>query len=355
MSVQADKTITDTINKTKFCIGPMSKNVVDAIIEYCNDNRMPFIFIPSRRQIEYDGGYVNNWTTEQFTKYVTSRSLLPDNILIERDHGGCGQGKCDDDGVQSLIEDCKFFNIIHIDPWVKCKSIDDGISKTIEYIELCHSLNPSLYYEIGTEERIRYMSIDDIKSMMRRLKERLSPQLFDRIVYVVIQCGTHLHSNTNIGTFDEQRLKDMLQVCKDYGKLSKEHNGDYIPIDTMKKKFEMGVDCINIAPEYGQAETKVIVNILRSLPNKTFYDRFYDICYSSGKWKKWVDETFDPLNNDNKNILIEICGHYVLSTQEFADLLNDLYECHGITSQQISEQVKDQIKCMLQNLERAKC
>ena len=40
----------------------MSKNVVDAIIEFGGG----FGFIPSRRQVDYNGGYVNNWTTGEF-------------------------------------------------------------------------------------------------------------------------------------------------------------------------------------------------------------------------------------------------------------------------------------------------
>lgn len=48
----------------KYYIGPMSKNIVDAIIEFSNKTNHSVGLIPSRRQIEWDGGYVNNWTTE---------------------------------------------------------------------------------------------------------------------------------------------------------------------------------------------------------------------------------------------------------------------------------------------------
>ena len=53
----------------KYFIGPMSKNVVDAIIEFDGD----FGFIPSRRQVDYNGGYVNGWTTGEFATYVNVR------------------------------------------------------------------------------------------------------------------------------------------------------------------------------------------------------------------------------------------------------------------------------------------
>ena len=43
---------------------------VDAILEYCSETGNKIGLIPSRRQVEYDGGYVNNWTTETFSKYA---------------------------------------------------------------------------------------------------------------------------------------------------------------------------------------------------------------------------------------------------------------------------------------------
>ena len=50
----------------KFFIGPVTKNTIDTVIEYSNYYGTEFVFIPSRRQIEYNGGYVNNFTTKEF-------------------------------------------------------------------------------------------------------------------------------------------------------------------------------------------------------------------------------------------------------------------------------------------------
>jgi len=47
-------------------------------------------------------------------------------------------------------------------------------------------------------------------------------------------------------------------------------------------------------------------------------DEYYDICYESKRWEKWVDKDFDP--EDNKKELIKICGHYVLSDKKFLKL-----------------------------------
>ena len=84
----------------KYFIGPMSKNTTDVIIEYTKEYNTEIVLIPSRRQIESTGGYVNNWTTEEFSKYANT-------LLLQRDHSGPGQGQIDDFGYRSLLDDCK--------------------------------------------------------------------------------------------------------------------------------------------------------------------------------------------------------------------------------------------------------
>ena len=122
-------------SQIKFCIGPMSINIINAVIKFCNENNKNIILIPSRRQIEYYGGYVNNWKTKDFCKYIKQNTKL---IFLERDHGGPGQGLHDDDGYKSLEEDCKFFDIIHVDPWKKYPNYTDGFNKTLEIIKFCY-------------------------------------------------------------------------------------------------------------------------------------------------------------------------------------------------------------------------
>jgi hypothetical protein len=118
-----------------------------------------------------------------------------------------------------------------------------------------------------------------------------------------------LKGNTNTGNLDWNRLDDMLKVCKKYGVLAKEHNGDYLPVDLVRRKLRFGLDAINIAPEFGQVETQTYLN---EIGDSYLLDTFYEICYASGKWKKWLDAgTYD------KTEVINVCGHYVLSYSEF--------------------------------------
>lgn len=302
---------------SKLCFGPMSLNIVDEIIKYSETTKTPITFIPSRRQIEYDGGYVNNWTTEQFIKYVKSKSNL---IAIQRDHSGPGQGKSDDDGYTSLKHDCKYLDAIHIDPWKKYPKLEDGIKWTLDMINYCHNENPNLYYEVGTEEAIRRFEPEEINIMLEALKTNLDNAVFTKILFCVIQSGTSLKDGVNTGLYSSERLKKMISVVNKYNIKTKEHNGDYMPLDIMKNRFENNLDSINIAPELGVYETK---SILKSISDdKRTFELFYKLCYESGKWKKWVSTDFKP--EDNKHKLIELTGHYIYSNHKFNHLYNKL-------------------------------
>ena len=110
----------------------MSVNCVDAIIEVSQEISTPLLVIPSRRQIDNEengGGYVNNWTTEEFSNYLRSRDSK-NNIILCRDHGGPWQGNLEfkkklklSDAMasakRSFEQDIDAdFKIIHIDPSV---------------------------------------------------------------------------------------------------------------------------------------------------------------------------------------------------------------------------------------------
>lgn len=294
------------MEQIKYFIGPMTKNVTDAILEFSEETDNLIGFIPSRRQVEWDGGYVNNWTTQQFAEYVDGR--LP----IKRDHSGPGQGYTDDDGFKSLKEDCKYLDYIHIDPWKKYPNYEDGLEWTLKMIEFCYELNPNIQYEIGTEQAIREFNVDELDTLVSDINKRLPFQIFKKITHLVIQSGTSLKGNVNTGEYNSERLQGMVEVASKWGLISKEHNGDYIPTELIKEKMSAGLDSINIAPEFGLIET------ISYIESNIDIDKFWKICYDSNRWVKWVDDSFDPINQ--KEDLIKICGHYVLSHPDFISI-----------------------------------
>lgn len=317
----------------KYFIGPMTKNVVDAVKEFSIENDKNIGFIPSRRQVSYDGGYVNRWTTKEFKNYVG-------DYFITRDHGGPGQGLNDDDGYRSLEEDCKYYDMIHIDPWKKYPSYEDGLSWTIDMIKFSHERNSNILYEVGTEQSIRKFEAFELRQFLQDLTNHLPTVLFEKIKYCVIQSGTSLKENVNTGQYDKYKLIEMIKVARDFNLLSKEHNGDYLPPSLIKEKFNYGLDSINIAPEFGLLETEVILNeILHN--NLELFDNYWKICFESKKWVKWVDASFDP--HLEKEKLIRICGHYILSNEDFIQSIKS----------NLSSDIDNKVKLSVKNKLRA--
>jgi len=297
----------------KYFIGPMSKNVVDAVIEFNGD----FGFIPSRRQVDYNGGYVNDWSTGEFAKYVNGR------IPIQRDHGGIGQGYGQDDGMKSFMHDSQHFDIIHIDPWKHYQKFEDGLQQTIDYINFIYLIldNKKVKLEIGTEESIRRFETYELEKLLQSLETKLDSNMFENIEYAVVQSGVGLDlgKQTNTGTFNSDRLEEMVSICKKFGKKSKEHNGDYLSSKEYKDRFDLGLDSINIAPEFGQIETLCYLDEMGD-----DIEDYYQICYDSKRWEKWVDDNFIP--EENKKELIKICGHYVFSDKKFLEIKPNINE-----------------------------
>jgi len=314
---------------TKLFIGPMTKNVVDSIIEYCNTYDEKIGLIPSRRQIDYNGGYVG-WNTKDFINYVREKS---NNIIIERDHSGIGQGEIFDTGtISQHIDAYNNIDIIHVDPWKIYNKYDDGLAETIENIKYIYSYNNKCLFEIGTEEAIRKFEINEFEKLLNDLQKNLG-LLFENIKYAVVQSGTRLIETKNIGIQDLDKLKKMTNICKKYSILSKEHNGDYLTKKDIKLKFENGLDAINIAPEYGVLETKIIL----AHTDKKYINEIFDICYKSNTWVKWVDADFKPFENKIK--LIEICGHYVNKQIKNISKVSDETIKKGIVQKLIDDKI----------------
>ncbi len=317
----------------KYFLGPMSKNIVESVIEFNKEFDYQFGFIPSRRQVEYDGGYVNNWTTKEFREY-TSGSFLT------RDHAGPDQGLLSDDGYKSLSVDCKYFDMIHIDPWKRYSSFKEGLSSTVKMIKFCHGINDSILFEVGTEQSIRKFEANEVEDLLKGLKNSLSSSEYEKVSYCVIQSGTALKGNKNTGVYNREKLSDMISVVKKYGLLSKEHNGDYLSTNLIREKFSLGLDSINIAPELGQVETKTYLSLIGK-KRQDLLDKYFKICYNSGRWNKWVDKDFDPF--EKKEELINVCGHYVLSDEEFLISIKSNFD-------NVDNMVKNNIKKKLKDL-----
>ena len=295
-------------------VGPMSREIVDIAVEYTKEKRTLGL-IPSRRQIEHTGGYVNNWTTGDFSQYVKEKS---DSVYLVRDHGGPGQGSAHDDGLDSLKNDIENrFDMVHIDPWKTCSSVEEGVRKTEELIFYCMSLDDNVLFEVGTEESIFPYTSEDLDFILSSLQKSMGSE-FDRVKFGVIQSGVKISGTSNVGNFDPDRLEDMVKIAKKHGILSKEHNGDYLSREQIQKRASLGLDAINIAPEFGVTQTRLL------LEHGIRFDDALRTCKKVNKFSKWIPE--EHKSSPPERMIVEVSGHYCFTEEPFRSLLTSVRE-----------------------------
>lgn len=306
----------------KLYLGPVSKNVIDAAIEYAEEYDESLGLIASRRQIDWHGGYVG-FGTEDWAKYVRG---LSSRIILCRDHGGPGQGEKEDFGYDSFAIDAANLDLIHIDPF-KFYGWKEAKEKTAEYIKFCYKICPTIYFEIGTEQAIFEYGAEQLDELLNYLEADLTFWEWNRIKYAVIQSGTGLQDGKNIGEYSQDRLKEMLGVVREYGMRSKLHNGDFLSLELVERQFNLCLDAINVAPELGSIETEVLLNYM----DEEQQDLFFNLCFKSGKWKKWTQ------NEKDRETILKVSGHYVFNNPEFQLIKDEL-------DATINEKIKDKIK-----------
>ncbi len=337
---------------TLLCTGPMSKNCIDSVLEISADYAIPQVLIASRRQIDSaacGGGYVENFTTEQFSAYVTQRR--GPQVFLARDHGGPWQSmneQAQNLGVAQAMASAKKsfecdilsgFDLIHIDPSIPIQNEnltpDTILSRLLELYghldEFAKSHGKKIAFELGTEEQDGYsQDLEKFEWFLSEVarfchKNNLSPPLF-----VVAQTGTKVLETQNIGLFntlsgsDGQHLlahiQKTLEICKKHDVLLKEHNTDYLPDEALALRPILGIHASNVAPEFGVMETRGLLYLMKTYGDPKDIDVFIQIALESKKWVKWM------LPNTQATDLQRaiICGHYIFGNPKIIDLKKKL-------------------------------
>ena len=339
---------------TALGIGPMSKNCVDIVIDLANTYEIPLMLIASRRQIEskkLGSGYVNNWSTEEFSKYVLENDKNQ-NIILCRDHGGPYQNENENkqnlsfnevmnNAKESFKIDIKSdFRIIHIDPTenlISDLTEDEMLNQIYELYEFCYSVaheyNKQIFIEISLgKEDGGISNYSEVEYAIRKIKKFCNTKNLPLPLFIVIKTGNHVLETKNIGILEEiisgkgleeqNEIRKIVNFCNKEKIMIKEHNGDYLEDHTLKYHPKMGIHAINVAPEFGVTETKAILSWLENNDLKEFTDKFLEISYKSKKWEKWMM----PNSTTTKKNKAIISGHYIFSSEEFIKLKNEILE-----------------------------
>jgi len=359
-------------NSTLLGVGPMSKNCVDATIELADQYKTPLMLIASRRQIDseqFGGGYVENWTTKQFADYVNEKDVNK-NIILARDHGGPWQNELEKSQNMSLKDAMQSakdsycadidagFHMLHIDPSVDIHSqpnIEQTLERVYELYDFCWShaqeRKQDIIFEIGTEEQSgSNNSKEELEYTLESMKKFCNINKIPFPSFIVIQAGTRVMETKNIGSFEspvriknelppEIQIPQMIEICNKYGIFMKEHNTDYLSTESLKWQPRLGIHAANIAPEFGVAETKAFVEVLKKEGHTDLLTDFFQISYNSMKWKKWMLKNTNASDEDRAII----AGHYIFSSDEFIKLKNEAKDRIGDIDFILKNKVKESI------------
>lgn len=354
-------------------VGPMSLNCIDATIELANEYEVPLMMIASRRQIdseEFGGGYVNNWTTEDFARYVTDKDKKG-KILLARDHGGPWQSIMEKEaklGLRRAMDSAKSsyradiaagFQVLHIDPSVDIHGspdVDEVLDRVFDLYEFCWSqaqqAAQEVIFEVGTEEQSGSTnSQEELDYTLNAIKKFCMKNRIPQPTFVVIQCGTRVMEMRNVGSFDspirianeipaEIQLPKMIEICNRHGIFMKEHNTDYLSDEGLQWHPRLGIHAANVAPEFGVAETKALVHVLESHGLTGHAERFLKIAYDSNKWDKWMLDNTSATDRDRALI----SGHYVFSNPEVRELKMEASKLLERKAIHLEEHLKQQVK-----------
>jgi len=352
--------------RTLLGVGPMSVNCVDASIELANEHNQIIMLIASRRQIDsadFGGGYVNNWTTDEFAQYVNNKDKKG-KIILARDHGGPWQNPIEIEknyGLQQAMDSAKLSYSKDIDAGFHGKpDLDEILDRIYELYEFCWSyaqrLGRKLIFEIGTEEQSGSTNtIDELDYTLSSITTFCRINKIPPPSFVVMQTGTRVMETQNLGSYDspirvageippEIQIPQMVELCNQYGIYMKVHNTDYLSDEALKWYPRLGLHSANVAPEFGVAETRALISILEENNLSNLSEQFLELAFLSNKWEKWMLK--DTKASDREKSII--AGHYVFATEACAEIVKEAGSKLRPLGVDLNNYLKDQVKLTIQ-------
>jgi D-tagatose-1,6-bisphosphate aldolase subunit GatZ/KbaZ-like len=327
-------------------VGVVSRQVVDAALELASETEREIMLIASRRQVDdarIGCGYVERWTTGCFARYVRERDS-GGRVKLCRDHGGPWQhgkerGLPEEAALASALISLRAdvdagFDLLHID--TSCGPAGDvpgevAATRLIELYEriarYAEAAGRRVDFEIGLEQQERGVgSPAALGSLLRSVLGELDRRGLPRPRFVVAQTGTNVVEMRNVGEITGAgpecmaRLEALVAVCDEHGVALKAHNCDYLGPDSWELLARCGVGAANVAPEYGVAQTRTFLELLRARGLHTARARFLHLAHRSGRWRKWL--AAPPTAGWYERAVL--AGHYVFSHPEIAAVLRPL-------------------------------
>lgn len=357
---------------THLGIGPMSENLLRAVLELAQEKDFPVILIASRNQVdsdEFGGGYVCGFDQKRFvekTEEIAEEIGFQGLCYFCRDHGGPWQR--DEERNQKLpaeeameiakrsyVQDIRSgFDLLHIDPTKDpfCGEVVPFslvLERTVELIEYIEKERKNLgiegiAYEVGTEETSGgLIRAEDYEGFIVKLKEMLTERGLPLPLFVVGQTGTLTRLTSNVGHYDTPTAARLSQIAEKYGMGLKEHNGDYLCNEILLEHPVIGLAAMNVAPEFGHKETEALFELAdlekKFIPQERrsgLQEIMTRLSVDSLRWKKWMmgknrEASAEEIRRDKEAsaLIAQMCGHYTLNEEEVRAAIATLYRNCG--------------------------
>lgn len=327
---------------SKLGVGPMSSEIIEAVFRYSANKNESLMLIASKNQIDWDRGYVNTWSTNEYANYISQlkKQYPKSKVYICRDHCGPGFKNDDLEDVYKTIDSdiANGFDLIHIDFCHFKGNYQEILAESKKAIEYIQKKNPNILIEIGTDEN-EGAFLDDIKKIEEEM-EYFSK--FSNLIFYVCQSGSLIKEINQVGDFNIEFLKKVRKLANKYNLFLKEHNADYLDADSITLRKGL-IDAVNVAPQYGVIQTELTIQ--KALTYGIDISKWLEQSYQSGKWGKWLHNN----NKDNKFLCSVIAGHYNFSSDAYQDIYKKINNYEDF-KELIIEEVMNNLDIYLNNL-----
>ncbi len=294
--------------KINLCVGPMSMNTINSINQFSKRYKKYITIVCSRNQIESEklgGGYVNNFTTENFSKYI--KKLDNKYLLIGRDHGGPKHQDKKSKNFQIEIANSKKslecdiksgFKQIHIDTvFAKKRKFD----LAIELYNFCQQKSKKfknrVSYEIGVNFHGDQFNKDEFSKIGKYFYD------LKDIKFITGTTGSKIKNSKQVGRFNRTNSKLISEKLKKHKILIKDHNCDFLNNKQISMRKHCGISSFNIGPELAYVENNILYKYGVNSKN-IYYTKFFKKVLETQKWKKWCD------HKCSKKIKFNSTAHY---------------------------------------------
>lgn len=299
---------------SKLGFGPMSPEIIEGVIKASSLLTQPLMLISTQNQIDWNGGYVNNWKTSEYVEFV--HTLLPkypkSHVYLCRDHLGPGfKNDNIDDVYKTLYDDIDHnFDLIHIDFSNIHADKTTVLNETKKAIQGIYKKTDTVRLEIGTEENVgrSKSTLAEIEREVAFVKEFAEPEFF------VVQTGSLVKEINQVGSFHKDFIVEAHNLLSSHGVRLKEHNADYLDEDMIRARIGI-VDAMNIAPQLGVLQTVTVLE--QAIIYGVDISEFLTASYNSKRWEKWLFH-----NTASNNMLCAIiAGHYNFTSKAYQTLI----------------------------------